>query len=47
MYHVLLSEPTRVTSLLMLDPDVLYEASRPIEGYRLVPVAGNQLVNAA
>ncbi|WP_375444880.1 hypothetical protein [uncultured Fibrella sp.] len=39
--------PIRVTSPLMLDPDVLYEASRSIEEYRLVPVAGDQLANAA
>ncbi len=32
-------DPINVHSPLMLDPDVLYEASRSIEEYRLVPVS--------
>ncbi|MEZ0542155.1 hypothetical protein [Fibrella arboris] len=39
--------PTKVATPLMLDPDVLYEASRPIEEYRLVPIAGDLLAKAA
>ena len=31
----------------MLDPDVLYEASGSIESYGLVPIADDQLANAA
>ncbi len=40
-------DPINVHSSLMLDPDVLYEASRPIEEYRLVPVSDDQLAKAA
>lgn len=37
----------KTTSPLLLDPDVLYEASRPIEEYRLVPISEESLARAA